>query len=239
MRLPRKPILASASTDDIIQHVASSPPPLNTFASTLTMGQRGAILAAIKGRQSGQKDEVTEEKKEPEKKEPEKEEKDKEKGLSSRPKSKKKKKTGTTKMGTFRSTIFGGPKTTAASEPAPVKESVPPPVPVVDPPSPGRSHMRANLNEAIRARQTMILESGLKFDNPGASSGSNTPSSSSPTTPAASTASESQFVKVESSFNKPRVARVEFRPEGTFKTVNITPRTSPLEAFEGLMNKVS
>lgn len=51
--------------------------------------------------------------------------------------------------------------------------------------------------------------------------------------------SETTLLKVDSTFNKARVARVEFRPENITKAFNITPRTSPLEAFELIMNKIS
>ena len=50
---------------------------------------------------------------------------------------------------------------------------------------------------------------------------------------------ETTLLKVDSGFNKQRVARVEFGPENTSKAITITPRTSPMEAFDGMMAKVS
>ena len=47
------------------------------------------------------------------------------------------------------------------------------------------------------------------------------------------------LLSVNNSFSKSRFARVEFRPENISKTINITTRTSPIEAFENMMNKMS
>lgn len=59
------------------------------------------------------------------------------------------------------------------------------------------------------------------------------------TPPTPSEPKSAQILSVNNTFSKSRVARVEFGPENTSKSITITTRTSPLEAFGDMMNKIS
>ena len=89
-----------------------------------------------------------------------------------------------------------------------------------------------DVNDSDFKRSSKIIAQSLQIRSLG------TQQPQQPSAPAQPESEPAKLLKVDSGFNKQRVVRVEFGPENTSKAITVTPRTSPLEAFEGIMAKV-